>query len=450
MKTIVSATTFCAVFLGASVMLFAIGPNFNPNQSAEAIKSVSRGASTEVDATFFNPAGTAFMQDGLYFYLSDQFLYFPLVIKPFGGYANELMGLSRNEYYGDITVYSFVNLYLVYKKDRLAWSFGLLPIGGGGFNHYNSGLQLFDVAFNFSNTNPNSVLGRVLNNLYTSAGLPAGVHGGPIVSHFTAFSVVYAAQTSVAYDVIKDKLSLSLGVRFLYEITTADAALHSLGGTFGGYLPVATDFHADQRGMAFGLIAGVSAKPLKELTIGITGDWNSPARLKTESTNYAAFAMLDKSNIDGFKKHEQMAGNLGIGAAYLIQGFQIAANYVYIFNQFTQMNGRERNYIGGYNIGAGIDYTFKAVPINIGCGYLWTATGARPSALDQIHDDINFHAVGCGVSYLFTEKMKLTLAFAYTHYIPTDINHGTLLRVAPAKYYRKGYDGAIGFTYKAI
>jgi len=114
------------------------------------------------------------------------------------------------------------------------------------------------------------------------------------------------------------------------------------------------------------------------------------------------------------------------------------------------MYGREKNYTGGYDVGAGIDYTIKGTPLNIGVGYMWAVTGARPSALDQINDDLNYHFVGCGVSLSFIEKLKLTLAFGYVQYITTDINHGTLFRVSPAKYYKKGFDGAIGLTYKAI
>jgi hypothetical protein len=59
MKKFLVIPVLCAALLSSVAALFATGPNINSNQSAEAIKSVSRGASTEPDATVFNPAGTA-------------------------------------------------------------------------------------------------------------------------------------------------------------------------------------------------------------------------------------------------------------------------------------------------------------------------------------------------------------------------------------------------------
>ena len=169
--------------------------------------------------------------------------------------------------------------------------------------------------------------------MYGKFGLGSNVINGPVISDIKASSQVIAAQTNFAYEVIKDKLSLSLGARVMYGVTISKGQIYALGGSFGGYMPLATGFHADQRGIAYGFAGGISAKPVKELTLGVTGNWNSPLRLKTESSNFVAFSLLDKSNLDGRKKHEQVPATLGAGAAYQIQGgIQIVAHYTYYFN----------------------------------------------------------------------------------------------------------------------
>jgi opacity protein-like surface antigen len=445
MKKLIFSSALCAAFVCAWTASFAAGPNSNPNQSAEYVKTQSRSASVEPDAAFFNPAGTALMQDGFYYYLSEQVIVDPIRIKPFGGYANELMMASRHEYKADKSGFTFINLYLVHKKGRFAWSFGFLPLGGGGNATYNNGLQMIDLALN-PQLNPPALLSSILNQLY--GGAP--VIGGTPISKLKGFSVVYTVQTSLAYEVIKDLLTVSLGVRGMYGVTVLDATLYGLGGRYGGYIPGASNFHANQQGFAYGFIGGVDVKPVKDLTIAVKGEWNSPLRQHTVSTDYIAFGMFDKSNMDGNTRYAQIPGTLGVGASYKIMGAQIAAHYTYYFNQFAQMRGREKNFTGGYDVGGGIDYTITAVPINIGAGYQWSATGARPSALSQFNDDVNYHTVGAGISYLFDGKMKLTLAFAYSHYITTDINKGTMFRFNPAKYYREGYFGAIGFTHKVL
>ena len=57
--------------LSLSVMLvascvFAGGFVTNTNQSAHYVRGIAREASTEVDAAYTNPAGTAFMKDGFH------------------------------------------------------------------------------------------------------------------------------------------------------------------------------------------------------------------------------------------------------------------------------------------------------------------------------------------------------------------------------------------------
>ena len=55
----------------ASVVL-AGGLNTNTNQSVLFQRSVARDASTDVDAPYANPSGTAFMEDGLYISVNNQ------------------------------------------------------------------------------------------------------------------------------------------------------------------------------------------------------------------------------------------------------------------------------------------------------------------------------------------------------------------------------------------
>ncbi|HPR49584.1 MAG TPA: hypothetical protein PK341_16500, partial [Spirochaetota bacterium] len=56
----------------AAVHVFAGGVEENTNQSAEWVKSLNRNASLDADAAYFNPAGTAMMEKGLYLYVSYQ------------------------------------------------------------------------------------------------------------------------------------------------------------------------------------------------------------------------------------------------------------------------------------------------------------------------------------------------------------------------------------------
>jgi long-subunit fatty acid transport protein len=98
----------------------------------------------------------------------------------------------------------------------------------------------------------------------------------------------------------------------------------------------------------------------------------------------------------------------------------------------------------------GLDYTFSAVPLNIGCGYVFTTAGTRPSGQSQIAEMPDGHTMGVGFTYTFDKKIKLTCAFGYIYWVPVDVNKGTPLRLLPAYFHKQGFDIALGAEFKVI
>lgn len=428
--------TACFFILAASVTLFAGSAEENTNQSAEYMKTLNRNASTDADATFYNPAGTAYLQEGLYLYLSSQTILLPIDIR---GHS-----LSRSAYKGDKTAYCIPNLYLVYKKNNagggtgdLAWSFGVMAIGGGGFGKYKQGLSFID--------NTLFLMRDLFNGLFAGAGIPYNL-GTIMTSKFEGSSVYYSAMTNIAYSFIDDRMSLSVGYRFIYGAGTYDATLYSDGFV----IPIGGKFHAGQKGAAHGVIFGVSAKPVDELTIGFKYEYNSPLKMKTKSSGYYIVGLVDSSLRDGGAAHRQLPMNFNLGVAYRVKGFQLSSSFSYYLCRIAQWNGKEKSYYDGYEIGFGLDYTFNTMPFNIGFGYIYTNGGARPSGQSQIAELPNGHTFGVGLSYTFANTVKATFALGYIYFEPADINRGTMLRFLPARLYKKGYNLAIGVEYKVM
>ncbi|MBN2159265.1 MAG: hypothetical protein JW807_07705 [Spirochaetes bacterium] len=461
MKKFLFISALCAMVIGVAAAVNASAPDMNGNQSVEYCKTMNRQASTEPDATYFNPAGTAFMADGLYLYLSNQTAYQPITIKIRGGNWNEIPFntagarnfLSYGQYKGLKYAWYFPNLYLVYKKDRWAVSFGGYPLGGGGDGKFDKGLQMIDVLLN---ADPMIGLGNDISSLYNSLGLGVPIVPGIIKSKFTGSSMVITAQANFAYQVIEDKLSIAIGYRFIMGDATYDASIFNIGidalGTYNGYIPLGSNLHAEQRGYAHGLIGSICVKPVKDLTVAIRGEWNSPLNLKTKSKDYLIAGAVDSSFMNGGRKAMQMAASLAFGLAYVWEGLQISPSFIYHFNQFAQWKQKEKNYTGGYDVGIGLDYTFKNVPLNIGVGYLYAFTGCRPSAQSQMGEDLNASHLGFGFSVNITENIKLTLGEIISFYTPTDVNAGqtSQLKFLPARFYKDSYDTGIGITAKVL
>ncbi|MCU0847788.1 MAG: hypothetical protein MUD12_07855 [Spirochaetes bacterium] len=430
-----------AVIISASIMLvlvsaFSPGVLFagsieeNTSQSAEYVKTLSRNASTDTDAVFFNPAGTAFMSEGTHVYFSGQWIYIPIEVNG--------PSLTRTVYRGEKTSYFLPDLFLVKKMKNTdsgggpAFSFGLMPIGGGGFGKYKNGLSYID--------NTLFLIRGILNSFYPYT------LGPYFTSTFKGSSAYYSCMTNAACSFPGGRIALSLGYRFIYGSAFYDAKLYSNGIM----IPLGGDFHARQDGVAHGVIAGISAKPADPVTIGFKFEYNSPLVLKTKASGYMILGAMDSSLRDGGAAHRQIPMNANLGVSYRFYGFQISFSSSYYFNRIAQWNGREKSFNNGYEFAAGMDYTFGGLPLNIGFGYDFCYGGARPSGQNQVSELPNGHTFGTGVSYAFDQTLKLTLGFGYIYWRPIDINRGTVLRFLPASFHKRGFVLALGVEHKII
>ncbi len=117
---------------------FAGGILTNSNQSTQYIRMLSRNASTQIDAVYFNPAGLMKMDNGFHIALQNQMIKQTRTITT----TNPL--LNNKEFIGDVNAPLFPNAYLVYKMDNVAFSFGFGPNGGGGSATFDKGLPSFE------------------------------------------------------------------------------------------------------------------------------------------------------------------------------------------------------------------------------------------------------------------------------------------------------------------
>ena len=176
----------------------------NTNQSASFIRMPARDASLGIDAAYYNPAGLVFLQNGFHLSLSNQYISQERNIK------STFTGLNRNEFVGTVTAPVFPSFYAVYKKDKLAFSLGVNPIGGGGSAFFEDGLPSFEQMV------------AVLPGSLSSSGITTTNYD--FDTEFDGSSLIWGFQANAAY-AVTDNLSVSLGVRLL-----------SAKNTYNGYL----------------------------------------------------------------------------------------------------------------------------------------------------------------------------------------------------------------------
>ena len=177
-----------------SPMVFAGGIVTNANLSASYIRMPAQDATLGIDAVYYNPAGLAFMADGFYVSLSNQYITQTREI------SSTFPGMNKTTFEGGVVAPLFPAVYLVYKKNKMAFSFGFNPIGGGGSAMFEEGLPSFEQQV------------AVLPPSLTGAGITTTQYS--FDSEFEGRSLMYGLQVNGSY-ALNDKISVSLGARYI-------------------------------------------------------------------------------------------------------------------------------------------------------------------------------------------------------------------------------------------
>lgn len=210
-----------AVLISGVFMLmntaFAGGILTKTNQSAQFVRMLSRNASTDLDAVYFNPAGLTQLKNGFYFGLHNQSIFqtstinsgFPLLHNP--------------EYKGETTLPVFPSAFAVYKTDKWAFSAGFGVNAGGGTTKFEKGLPSFE-----------KQIARAVPPLsgLSALGFPVADYGVDI--SFEGTSLFWGIQGGATYK-INEVLSVYLGARYVPGANTYAGSITNIQlGPVGG------------------------------------------------------------------------------------------------------------------------------------------------------------------------------------------------------------------------
>ncbi len=177
-----------------STGLMAGGINTNTNQSAAYVRMLARNASLGIDAVYFNPAGLTKLGNGFHLSLNNQTIFQTKDVVNNYKYLN---GSPNAKYTGIVKAPVFPGVYAAYKMDKLAFSFGFNPVGGGGGATYDKGLPSFEM--------PISDLIPLLASTTGPMNYKADIN-------FEGTSVYFGYQFGISYEV-NPSISLFAGVR---------------------------------------------------------------------------------------------------------------------------------------------------------------------------------------------------------------------------------------------
>ena len=415
----------------ASMASAAIVTNFN--QSALYLRLLSRNASTNLDAVYYNPAGLAYLKDGFHIALHNQTItQEKTVINNHILLKNSKYTGDYSKYIGEVNVPFFPNFYAVYKKGALALSFGFGPNAGGGSAKYDRGLPSFETQI------------ASIPALLTGMGLPTTKYAADIV--FNGSSIFFGFQANVSY-AFSDMVSGALGFRYIYAVNTYEGhikdiminPLHPLINPTGQMISAPTFFttigqpvyaaatapmavDAEQTGSGFTPIFSLHLRPVEGLNISAKYEFNTKLELTNKTTKDINPPMFP----DGLKLRSDIPAILSFGVEYaLMPQLRASVSFNYTFDKNARWEERDAKGIisnradevdsNSYDLGIGIEYDVTK-SISVSAGYLRTKYGLSADYYEDSSFELSSHTFGLGGRLRVGEKLDIDVGGFLVNY----------------------------------
>lgn len=438
-----------------AVVSFAGGLLTNTNQSASFVRNPARYASLSTDAIYFNPAGTAFFEDGWSFSANWQMIW----------QQRDAINLVNNQKYdGKVYVPCMPTLFAAYKTGDWTFSGFFGMPGGGGKAEFDGGLPLFD-----------NLIGGLGASLGAMSPIPMTITGA---SQFESTQYLFALQLGAAYR-INDNLSAYAGVRGNYVSNNYQGTIRALADisavpgmphtALNGVEVMAVNLDMDQSGIAFAPIVGVdykignfnfAAKYEFRAVTNIENDTKTMSVKAGEMMNQfgmgqtiegAAGAALG-NYLGGFADGNTLRADAPAiltlaGSWQIIPRLQVMAGWNYYFDKDAKveslmggdnMKKLSRNTIE-YLCGAEFKVTDKFL---VSAGIQYSNFGIN----DNYTSDLGFindsFTTGVGGKYSISEKVDINFGYCYANYAP-DNN-----KVTNTRYERKTHNASIGVDFR--
>ena len=404
----------------------------NTNYHIAFDRMFARGATTEIDAAFSNPAGLAWGHEGWQMSLNFQ--------KPWQRRNIEFNGKT---YEGVASAPIVPALFASYKKDRLALSTMIGIVGSGGFVKYDEGVPMFNV-----------LLGSTITSLTKS--LSDATQGfAPVVSpdqfdsEMKGKQYIYGGQFNFTYKII-DCLSGAVGFRANYYDGYYRGHVKANHSTIGNLAGLSLD--VDQKGWGFTPIVSLnyhqgpltlSARYEFRTKISTENETNSlSATLNSEqlieaplvklvaagalpAEQAAQMASQIKSTVesglatytapyqDGVRTRYDMPALLSVAAGYeFTPKLRAAIEYHFFDDKNAKMGGDRQKELthGTHEFLAGVEYDINE-KFTVSCGGQRTDYGLSDGYQQNTSFACDSYSVGLGGAWNINEKLRLNVSY---------------------------------------
>ena len=414
---------FSGVFAFAcSAAVQAGGLMTNTNYHIAFDRMFARGATSEIDATFSNPAGLAWGREGFQLSLNFQ--------KP---WQRRNIELNNTTYEGVASAPIVPALFAAYKKDRIALSAMIGIVGSGGFVKYDQGVPQYNVMVQ-------SLMNGIIPQLNQLPGINIPTNYA-LNSEMKGKQYIYGGQLNFTYKLL-DCLSAAVGVRVNYYDgyyrghVIADAQneygqlaklLLDVDQKGWGFTPlVSINYHQGpltlsaryefrtklnpenstnvlDAGLGNGLVAKVAAVPV----------YGEAALMKIKEALAPQLAAATAPFQDGACTRYDMPALLAVAAGYeFTPKLRAALEYHFFDDKNAKMaNDRQKELTHGtHEILAGVEYDINE-KFTVSCGGQRTDYGLSDGYQQDTSFACDSYSLGFGGAWNINEKVRLNVSY---------------------------------------
>ena len=416
---------FTALAVAVAGRALAGGILTNTNQSVAFLRHIARGVTLDADAPYYNPAGTAFMDDGWMLSLNIQSAFMTRITTtdyaPFAMNAAHI-GVASHRYEGDIVSPCVPNVYATYKRNRWAVFFSAGVTGGGGRVKFRDGLGSFEQPF--------AVLPSAITSLGSAYGISASQYS--MDCSFRGLTMNLSGQIGASYR-ITDWLSASAMVRLhyarnRYDGHITDIMVNPTGAAFGfdGGMMRADAFFTAVAGALQGVDVDCIQKawgvsPVLALYFR-KGAWSASARYEfiapmtlenhTERDDLGAYQ-------DGAETPNDIPAllSVAVGRSFAGERVRVTAEYHYFFDKQADMvDGKQGRIDAGtaeYLLGAEYDISPK---FTVSAGVQRTVYSTQDAYFSDVNHVLSATSVGFGGAWNISGRLRLNAGYFISFY----------------------------------
>lgn len=442
----------------------------NTNQSIAFLRSLARNGAIGIDGVYSNPAGVAFLPNGLHISFNVQNVYQTRIINsgltipaPQGTPYNQPFKMNGGnkdgikEFKGEASAPIIPSFQIAKNYDKWGFQMGFGIVGGGGKATFNGGLPSFErqiamlpgmlaslpkelVGDDFKKGEPGYSVSSYMHGQQYDFGLQLGatykindklaVYGGArfnyIYNKYEGNIVNISANNNGKmvnlYDYFGTKANAMTQAANQYKQMAeqaADATTKAKYEAAAGKLNVAKEQVADkyldctQRGWGITPIIGIDYK---------TGRWNFAAHYEfTTKFNIENNTKRDDTGQfkDGVNTPNDLPGLLSIGAQYeVLDNLRLLAGYHYYFDKDARMANNKQRLLSSNTREylAGVEWDVKP-GITLSAGVQRTKYGLGDgSYLSDLSFVTSSHSIGFGAKIKVAKNAHLNIAYFFTNY----------------------------------